>query len=367
MKTNAHLFAAAVCGCTFFSHLSLAGSWVEVPEPVVASSGIGGIAVVSDKDVWAAGSQFDVSYKTLTEHWDGTSWSVVPSPNEFPTFSVLNGVAALAKNDVWAVGYGVHGDFKTIAMHWDGSAWTLVQTPNVAFRDSFLHSISAVAADDIWAVGSSDTTSGSHRLLPLAMHWDGSAWTIIPSTPLTSGTTFLGVHAIAADDVWAVGNDVSSQNFSIGTTYTMHWDGTAWSTVPSPNGPLPFNALYSVSGASGNDVWAVGVSSDSTTGDSQTLAMHWDGAVWTVMSTAPLTGASAFNAVTALSANRVWAVGSTNGQSLIERWNGRTWTVAALPPLQDPSGLSSIESGRKGALWAAGSQTTGQLFLKMTR
>ena len=366
MKTKVLFIALAVSGYYLSSHLCLAGRWVEVPGPVVASSGIGGIAVVSDKDVWASGSQVNGSTMTLTEHWDGTSWSVVPSPNEYPTLSTLNGVTALTRNDVWAVGYGAHGDFKTIAMHWDGTAWANVQTPNVEFRDSFLASVSAVATNDIWAVGTSDTTSGSHRFLPLAMHWDGTAWTIMP-TPESSGSSVIAVVAISTNDVWAVGNDVSGQNFSTATTYIMHWNGTAWSTVPSPNGALPYNVLRGVAGASANDVWAVGSSSDSTTGDSQTLAMHWDGTVWTLMSTAPLTGPSAFNAAVALSANNVWAIGSTNGQSLIERWNGRTWTVAALPPLQDPSALDSIADGRKGALWAAGAQATGQLFLKMTR
>ncbi len=366
MKTNTLLFTAAICGYCLFSQLSFAGSWVEVPGPVVASSGIVGIAVVSDKDVWAAGSQLNVSNEPLTEHWDGANWSVVPSPNEYPTFSVLNGLTALATNDAWAVGYGAHGDFKTIAMHWDGTAWTGVRTPNVEFRDDFLDAVSAIAPDDVWAVGDSDTTSGPHRFLPLAMHWDGAAWTIIP-TPLSSGSSVDAVAAISTNDVWAVGYDVSSQDFSNATTYAMHWDGTSWSTVPSPNGALPFNLLHGRAGASANDVWAVGSSSDSTTGDSQTLAMHWDGTGWTVISTASLTGPSAFTAAVTLSTNNVWAVGSTNGQALIERWNGRTWTIAALPALQDPSALGAISTGRKNALWATGAQATGQLFLRMTR
>jgi hypothetical protein len=68
---------------------------------------------------------------TLTEHWTGTSWSVVPSPNPFSTFSHLAGVAAVASNDIWAVGYGARGgDFKTLAIHWDGSAWGVGANPH---------------------------------------------------------------------------------------------------------------------------------------------------------------------------------------------------------------------------------------------
>ena len=41
---------------------------------------------------------------TLTEHWNGTAWSVVASPNA-GTINSLQSVAAVSANDVWAVGY----------------------------------------------------------------------------------------------------------------------------------------------------------------------------------------------------------------------------------------------------------------------
>jgi hypothetical protein len=365
MKTKAHLFAVAFCGCCFFSHLSQAGNWVEVTPPFVTGAGISGIAVLNDRDVWATGDQINGSTMTLTEHWDGTIWSVVPSPNPFSTFSYLAGVSAVASDDIWAVGYGAHGDFKTIAIHWDGSAWTSVQIPAVTNFDSFLTAVSAVSSNDVWAVGFSDTTSGSHHFQPLAEHWDGTAWTIIP-TPMSGGTQISSVHAIATNDVWAVGNDVEGQGFSASTTFTMHWDGSAWSTVPSPNGGFVENALDAVGGVAANDVWAMGRTGPDFN-SSQVLALHWNGAAWSVVPTPPQIGASGVNSVVALATNNAWAVGTANGQSLIERWNGRVWKVAALPPLQDPSGLSAIAAGIKRSLWAAGAQATGQLFLKMTR
>ena len=365
MKTKAHLFAAAFCGCCFFSHLSQAGSWVEVAPPFVTGAGISGITVLSDRDVWATGGQTNGSTMTLTEHWTGASWSVVPSPNPFPTLSYLTGVAAVASNDIWAVGYGAHGDFKTIAIHWDGGAWTSVQIPSVANFDSFLTAVSAVSSNDVWAVGFSDTTSGSHHFQPLAEHWDGTAWTIIP-TPVSGGTQISSVNAIATNDVWAVGTDVEGQGFSASTTFTMHWDGTAWSILPSPNGGFAENALSCVGGAAANDVWAMGRTGPDFNSP-QVLALHWNGAAWSVVPTPPQTGTSGFNAIVALATTNVWTVGTANGQSLIERWNGNVWKVAPLPPLQDPSGLSAIAAGIKRSLWAAGAQATGQLFLKMSR
>jgi len=106
MKPKAVFFAAAFCGCCCFSHLTQAGSWVEVAPPVVTGAGITGLAVLSDRDVWATGDQVNGKTMTLTEHWDGSSWSVVPSPNPFSKFSFLSGVAAVASN----VGGGLPSD-----------------------------------------------------------------------------------------------------------------------------------------------------------------------------------------------------------------------------------------------------------------
>ena len=41
---------------------------------------------------------------TLVEHWDGTTWSVVNSPNVTTDGNQLGGVVALATGNVWAVG-----------------------------------------------------------------------------------------------------------------------------------------------------------------------------------------------------------------------------------------------------------------------
>ena len=81
--------------------------------------------------------------------------------------------------------------------------------------------------------------------------------TTFPSAPNTAWTT---IKAFATDDVWAVGSKDSDINQNTSSTFTVHWDGTAWSEVPSPN-VSDQNSLNSVDGATPNDVWAVGYSS----------------------------------------------------------------------------------------------------------
>jgi hypothetical protein len=61
-------------------------------------------------------------------------------------------------------------------------------------------------------------------------------------------------------------------------TLALHWDGATWLQVKTPNigrGILA-NALYSVSGVSSNDMWAVGIGQ-------QAITVHWDGARWTTV------------------------------------------------------------------------------------
>ena len=87
------------------------------------------------------------------------------------------------------------------------------------------------------------------------------------SSPYTG--TLYGVSAVAANDMWAVGNGSG--------TLTEHWNGAAWTRVssPSPGGSL----LYGVSAKATNDVWAVGL--DASSGRDQTLTLHGDSSAWT--------------------------------------------------------------------------------------
>src|SRR5690242_16534021 len=66
--------------------VSTCGSWstISSPNPGVGNESLYGIAAVSANDVWAVGNTQNNGVgnpQTLIEHWDGTSWSVVPSPN----------------------------------------------------------------------------------------------------------------------------------------------------------------------------------------------------------------------------------------------------------------------------------------------
>ncbi|MEO8954926.1 MAG: CHAP domain-containing protein [Ktedonobacteraceae bacterium] len=243
-------------------------TWNIVSSP--SPGELHGIAVVSANDIWAVGGYYT---QTLIEHWDGSSWSVVPSPDPGPTGNSLSSVAAVSASDVWAVGsyWDNTGSIQTQIEHWDGSTWTVIPSPNPGDQD-MLYGASMISASDVWAVGVywGNTDSTAHQL---AEHWDGSTWNVVPSTESTVDSLhpFSSVAAVSANDVWAVDNVIE------------HWGGSSWDMVLSAGAGTGADGsdLSSVAVLSANDIWAVGALG--STDSSQTLIEHWDGSSWSVV------------------------------------------------------------------------------------
>jgi hypothetical protein len=333
--------------------------WSVVPSPNMETGAVDelrGVAAVSSSDVWAVGDYFDVYFdrtETLMEHWDGSVWSIVPSPNNVGTASNnLYGVAAVSSGDVWAVGdywNGPSSPFQTLVEHWNGSVWSAVPSPNVGVGLNRLWTVAGVSSSDVWAVGFYENGTTDQTLVE---HWNGSVWSVVPSPNVGTGHDGLnGVAAVSANDVWAVG--------SSGLTLMEHWNGSAWSVVPSPNVGTGYNGPEAVAAVSSSDVWAVGSYFDDA-GVAWTLMEHWNGSAWSVV---PSSNVGTYGdwpyGVAAVSSSDVWAVGyyypnvSSVPQTLVERYNpcsgsptptttpggGATSTPSATrPPTQTPGG-----------------------------
>src|SRR5207247_2279435 len=96
-----------------------------------------GVAAVSANDVWAVGYG---APGTLTERWNGTAWSVVPSRNVGTNTNQLNGVAAVSANDVWAVGqYWTGSYWRALIEHWNGTAWSVLSSLSPGTGDNALN------------------------------------------------------------------------------------------------------------------------------------------------------------------------------------------------------------------------------------
>src|SRR5438105_15142308 len=66
-------------------------------------------------------------------------WTVVPSPSVGTDINELEGVAALSTTDAWAVGFfRARNTYRTLTEHFNGSTWSVVPSPNVGSGGSFL-------------------------------------------------------------------------------------------------------------------------------------------------------------------------------------------------------------------------------------
>jgi hypothetical protein len=286
-------------------------TWTHFPTPGINGSGeLNGVDAFGPNDVWAVGHCADCAMTSLTMHWDGVQWTRIPSPSP-AGYITLHDVVAIAPNNVWAVGAN-DGFHSTVAMNWDGTAWSIVPTPNGGTfgDDNVLTGVAAVSANDIWAVGYIYPKGGTPTTL--AIHWDGSQWTRVTTpNPGNYVRRLDGVTALAANDLWAVGQYSSN----LGETYLplfLHWDGTQWQHVTSPEFN-DYNALDAVHGIAPDDVWAVGTTAACNFCPFETLTMHWDGVAWTQQASPNgFRDFSRLRGVTASSSGDVWAVGFTD-------------------------------------------------------
>jgi hypothetical protein len=222
--------------------------------------GLSGVTALSPTNVWAVGD-LEASGRVLIAHWDGHTWSKISSPEPNFQSSELTSVSARSATDIWAVGdsLGKGGLSHTLTEHWDGHQWHLVPSPSPAGGGGFgagsaLASVTAVSANNAWAVGGITSKAGDQQ--PLIEHWNGTKWTRVTS-PVTDGA-LEGVHAVSASSVWAVGTRQPLGTSGMGLV--LHWNGAAWTVRTMPGD----EDLGGVAGPSGN-VWTVGSTRENTT------------------------------------------------------------------------------------------------------
>lgn len=340
-------------------------SWsgLQPPSPGANGNELSGVAVLSPCNAWTVGSLQNSSgqQQTLVEHWNGATWTVVPSPDPGSVDDSLSGVRAVSASDIWAVGADDNpGIEQTLIVHWDGHNWAKVTSPDPGANNN-LADVRAVSANNAWAVGSY-VGGGMER--SLIVHWDGTIWTQVTSPSPGQGGGLDGVAATSASNAWAVGESFDTSGFS--HTFILHWNGTTWSQVASPS-PGQSSRLNAVAATSGSNAWAAGSSFDSS-GISHTLILHWNGHAWSKVASPNPGGASGFdflNGVTATSASNAWAAGSYGTAPgapenvLLLQWNGSTWQAVPGPTLGTTNRLFGVAASSSSNVWAVGEFSNG--------
>src|SRR5438093_1100269 len=112
---------------------------------------------VSIPRIWMP--QVHISHFQLQPYYALRLGAYLPAPIQ----DYLHRVSVITTNDIWAVGdyYDNNGIVRTLAEHWNGTQWSVMPSPNVDSVTNLFMSVSAISSDDVWAVGLADTGIGA--------------------------------------------------------------------------------------------------------------------------------------------------------------------------------------------------------------
>ena len=172
---------------------------------------------------------------TLAERWDGRRWSIQPTPNPRGSAgAALWGVSCSSRRACTAVGLKGGGRYtQTLAERWNGSRWSIQPTPNPA-PASELVGVSCPAANDCVAVGNYSAPTGP--IFGLIERWNGLRWAIAGVVrPAGADETFL--TAVSCSNVrrcTAVGSFQLTTSPIGPYPLAERWTGSRWRQQVTP-------------------------------------------------------------------------------------------------------------------------------------
>jgi hypothetical protein len=168
-----------------------------------------------------------IAGEPFADLWTGRRWRPMQMPSLNYDGYGNPSVVALSSRNAWLVSSRPVGSryrfpAKTLVEHWNGTRWRIVKSPNAPGHNSnYLVGIAAHSARDIVAVGwSADwhARTGSSPQRTLAMRFDGTSWRIVPTAnPDRSTDALLGVDSVPGGGYVAVGARTLNRRYTFGT------------------------------------------------------------------------------------------------------------------------------------------------------
>ncbi|HMD45419.1 MAG TPA: alkaline phosphatase family protein [Acidimicrobiales bacterium] len=297
--------------------------WTEYPLPDVGlnENSLLGVSELSNGHAYAVGYDVNAAYQqqTLVERYNGKKWTVLASPSPGREQNLLYGVAALSDTDVWAVGgfEDAASEWHALIEHYDGTSWAVVPA-NDPGTGNLLYAVDAVSPTSVWATG--QAAGPGFPGGALLEHWGGTSWSVSP-TPTDPAATLTPL-ALAGTDADLTLAGQHETDTSPNTSLVVDGPPGGLAIAASDNRGTGENDLFGTTVAGDGSRWAVGWSIDPATGTHQTLIEERTGpGAWT-LGPSPDRGTSdnGFSAVTTVPGGGMWAVGisgSTNPRTLI--------------------------------------------------
>jgi hypothetical protein len=263
----------------------------NVSGPDVVSNFLDGASCPTTKFCMAAGFYTQTNGlpdQTLIEKWNGTSWSIVNSPDVSGVSNDLTSVSCVSASFCMAAGYTFNSSFveQTLVEKWNGTSWSIVTSPDTgASEDNFLWGVSCPATSFCMADGYYNDASGNQ--LTLIEKWAGGTWSISASPnpspaaspaldSLWSVSCVSSKFCMAAGDYWNT-SDVQ-QNL------IEKWTGAKWLIVKSPDTSTALeNGLYAGVSCASTSFCMDATFAASTSGFNQTLTLEWAGTSWKIV------------------------------------------------------------------------------------
>ncbi len=358
---------------------------VALPAAYHANTNLNDLLVLSPSDIWLVG---DSQGHALALHWNGTIWSGTPVPA--PTESSLSEIAAASANNIWAIGETDYGSgapngsaqpSHTLIEHWNGTRWSQVASPDLLpSTRNLLQGVTVIASDNVWVVGAAGndiakSDYGTHTS-PLIEHWNGTRWQLV-TLPIVQSAGLNSIVALSANDIWAAGSSNNNGGNSP-SPLLIHWNGQSW----NPATALPINggasgSLLKITADTSQHLLALGLDQSGFP-----LLLSLKNGQWNALPVPPTAKASA----TATFYNQFWDIATTSPQdiwlagesvqvprspgasiptALVEHWDGHQWQ-SATEHYHGPANLQMI-SVSAGIVWSGGSiDDYGHPFLTTT-
>jgi hypothetical protein len=234
------------------------------PSPGARQNILYGVSAISDNDVWAVGGDQDANglWHTLTEHWDGSTWKVVPSADAGAGGNQLFAVTAASTNSVYATGQQAGSGFPSQALleHWDGNKWSAISTP--ADTSETITPYALTGNDSALSIaGDRENSITPYTTLVESGSPSKLAFPITPNSG--AGEQDLFAATTAADgSTYAAGWFVDPTSLNHGSLI-LHGVNGQWTIDPTPDPGTGDNGFAGITSVPGGGLWAVGVTSNS--------------------------------------------------------------------------------------------------------
>ncbi|GAA4408714.1 hypothetical protein GCM10023168_26490 [Fodinibacter luteus] len=274
----------------------------------------------------------------------------------------VNDLAAVG-DDLFAVGMKGAPAPARVAHTKGGTPWLVVAYSS---SDGAVHTqlagVHAIAGDDVWAVGWRGLFQ-SHTEHTHITHGDGASWHPVESPDFGDGSHLSGVAAWGPDDALAVGarsshslpagGPVGLSPVALWEALGVLWDGARWSAVPGPGR----GTLHDVCAVGPGSYWAVGSRVHPERAGNVPLVALYTGGAWQQVGAA---GVGPLFDVAATGPDDVWAVGQDQdpghaGGALVLHHDGRDWEQVETG-VTGQAWLSGVACARRDDVWAVGTR-----------